>query len=144
MLHEQHECDTSEKIFFLISVRVKTIFHSPIFTISEVKDYKERNNFILSTTFENASFPCLWKVHHKSFIKKLYTSSCKFPCTFSHSSLHKKWSFLLSISSVYVTKSHLLKKSLMENFIFCAVVTHSNADSFSMKNHFMWKYQNSF
>ena len=23
-----------------------------------MKDYKERNNFILSTTFENASFPC--------------------------------------------------------------------------------------
>ena len=43
--------------------------------------------------------------------------------------LHKKWSFLLTISSVNVTKStvswrnlkNLLKKSLMENFIFCAV-----------------------
>ena len=36
-------------------------------------------------------------------------------------SLHKKWSFPLRISSVNVTKSHLLKKSLMENFIFCVV-----------------------
>ena len=43
--------------------------------------------------------------------------------------LHKKWSFPLRISSVNVTKSarklwifsNLLKKSLMENFIFCAV-----------------------
>ena len=45
-------------------------------------------------------------------------------------SLHKKWIFLLSISSVNVTKSaqfpaeissHILKKFLMENVIFCAV-----------------------
>ena len=36
-------------------------------------------------------------------------------------SLHKKWSFPLRISSVSVTKSAVLKKSLMENFIFCAV-----------------------
>ena len=35
--------------------------------------------------------------------------------------LHKKWSFPLKISSVNVT-SRLLKKSLMENFIFCAVL----------------------
>ena len=33
--------------------------------------------------------------------------------------LRKKRSFPLSISSVNVT--HLLKKSLMENYIFCAV-----------------------
>ena len=45
-----------------------------------------------------------------------------------HYSPHKRWSFPLRISSVNVTKSalriwsHLLKKSLMENFIFCAVV----------------------
>ena len=40
--------------------------------------------------------------------------------------LLKKWSFPLRIFSVNVTKSpflnpHLLKKSLMENFVFCAV-----------------------
>ena len=47
--------------------------------------------------------------------------------------LHKKWRFPLRISSVNVTKilrklqiwSLLLKKSLMENFIFCAVITVS-------------------
>ena len=41
-------------------------------------------------------------------------------------SLHKIWSFSLRISSLNVTSLlrvlwHLLKKSLMENFIFCAV-----------------------
>ena len=64
------------------------------------------------------------------------------------SSLHKKWSFPLRISSVNVTKfasflriwSHLLKKSLMGNFIFCAV--NSSPDS----NHFIIcsKFSNSF
>ena len=38
-------------------------------------------------------------------------------------SLHKKWRFPFRISSVNVTWiwSHLLKKSFIENFIFCAV-----------------------
>ena len=42
--------------------------------------------------------------------------------------LHKKWTFLLKSCSVNVTKSvvriwsHLLKKILMENFIFCTVL----------------------
>ena len=47
--------------------------------------------------------------------------------------LHKKWSFPLRISTVNVTNpqfpadiwSHLLKKSLKENFIFCAVSVHA-------------------
>ena len=46
---------------------------------------------------------------------------------YSLPTLHKKWSFPLRISSVNVAKSvvscliwsHLLKKSLMESFIFC-------------------------
>ena len=64
------------------------------------------------------------------------------------SSLHKKWSFPLRISSVNVTKfasflriwSHLLKKSLMGHFIFCAV--YSSPDS----NHSIIcsKFSNSF
>ena len=54
----RHECDTSEKLLILITARVKTYFHIHIFTIWQVKDYKEKNNFILSTTFRNASFPC--------------------------------------------------------------------------------------
>ena len=37
----------------------------------------------------------------------------------SHHTLHKNWSFLSRISSVNViSSSHLLNKSLMENFIF--------------------------
>ena len=50
-------------------------------------------------------------------------------CSYIKKSLHKKWSFPLRISSVSVTKSavfmwiwsHLLKKSFIENFIFCTV-----------------------
>ena len=62
---------------------VKTYFHIPKFTIWQVKDFKERNNFILSTTFRSASFPfqnefekCTTKTricNGKSYIKKLYT-----------------------------------------------------------------------
>ena len=37
--------------------------------------------------------------------------------------LHKKRGFPLRIFSVNVTRSHLLKKYLMENFIFCAVLS---------------------
>ena len=100
--HERHkcktnvtrDCDTSATRttrmrhewanFILITTRVKTYFHIPIFTIWQVKDYKEWNNFILSTTLGNASFPCqnafekcttktgLYNV--KSYIKKLYTT----------------------------------------------------------------------
>ena len=47
--------------------------------------------------------------------------------------LHKKWSFPLRISTVNVTNpqfpadiwSHLLKKFLKENLIFCAVSVHA-------------------
>ena len=73
--HEQHECDTSEtdvtqvryksdtsatrtarvqnewKILILITTRVKTYFHTSMFTIWHVKDYKERKNFTLRTIF---------------------------------------------------------------------------------------------
>ena len=59
--------------------------------------------------------------------KKLYSLSKSLQC-----SLHKKWSFPLTISSVYISSvkifrrklqiwSQLLKKSFMENFIFCAM-----------------------
>ena len=83
MLHERQKCDTSEKILILITTRVKTYFYIPIFTIWQVKDYKKRNNFILSTTFGNASFPCqnvfekstakIGLRNDKSYIKNLYT-----------------------------------------------------------------------
>ena len=85
--HEWHLCDTSatrvKKRLILITIRIKTCSHVPIFTILQVKDYKERNNFILSTTFRNASFPCQNEFgegttktgicNGKSYIKKLYT-----------------------------------------------------------------------
>ena len=76
VLYERHECDTSEKFLILITTPVKTYFHITIFTIWQVKDYKERNNFILSTTFRNASFPCqseFEKCTTKTRICKLHT-----------------------------------------------------------------------
>ena len=57
-LYERHECDRSEKVLILITTRVKTYFHTPIFTIWQMKDHKKRNNFILSPTFGNGPFPC--------------------------------------------------------------------------------------
>ena len=57
----RHECETSAtrtarvrhewKNLILITTLVKTYFHTLIFTIWQVKDYKERNNFILRTSF---------------------------------------------------------------------------------------------
>ena len=46
VLHKRHECNT--RTLILTTTRLKTYFHSPIW---QVKDYKERNNFILRTTF---------------------------------------------------------------------------------------------
>ena len=88
--HERHECDTSAtqttrvlhewKVLILITTRVKTYFHTLKFTIWQVKDYKESNNFI---PFGNVSFPCqnaskkctteTKLFNGKSYIKKLYT-----------------------------------------------------------------------
>ena len=76
--HEQNECDKSVtrvlifdlKILILITARVKTYFHTPIFTICQVEDYKEGKNFILRTTFWKCLVPmpkCVWKVHHKNW-----------------------------------------------------------------------------
>ena len=53
---------------------VETYFHTLIFTIWQVKDYKERNNFILRTNFWKCLFPIL-KSPKKSTIKtKLFNS----------------------------------------------------------------------
>ena len=48
--------------------------------------------------------------------------------SFIKKTLQKKWSFPLRISSVNVTKSAkiLMKKSLIENLIFCAVKIKKN------------------
>ena len=64
--------------------------------------------------------------------------------------LHKKWSFLLTISSVNVTKStvswrnlkNLLKKSLMENFFLCSVLSeeYSVTSQTSKIEHFAKRF----
>ena len=88
VLHERLKCDTSatrttrvwreQKILILIIRQGKTYFHTPIFTIWQVKDYKERNNFILRTTFWKCIVPlpkCVSKVHRKNwtlYFQKLY------------------------------------------------------------------------
>ena len=80
VLHEWHEYNMSAtrktrvrneyKILILITTWAKTYFHTPIFTIWQVKDYKKRNNFILRTTFWKCLVPmpkCVWKMHHKNW-----------------------------------------------------------------------------
>ena len=69
--HERHKCYTSTKrttrvcmsakrttrvlqgwkILILITTRVKTYFQTPILAIWQIKDHKERDNFILTTIF---------------------------------------------------------------------------------------------
>ena len=52
----QQGCDTNNaiatrmKIFGFDTTRVKTYFHTPILAVCQMKDYKERNNFILRAT----------------------------------------------------------------------------------------------
>ena len=46
MLHEGHEK------FDFDNDMSETYFHTPVFTIWQVRGYKERNNFILRTTFQ--------------------------------------------------------------------------------------------
>ena len=63
----RYKCNTSAartarvrhewKSLVLIAARVKTYFYTLIFTIWQVKDYQERNNFY-ELPFGNASFPC--------------------------------------------------------------------------------------
>ena len=61
------ECDTSETRATRVrqecytndtnATRVKTYFHTFILTLQQMKDYKERNNFILRTTFPKCLAP---------------------------------------------------------------------------------------
>ena len=86
-----HECDTSKtratrvghewgtsatqvrhkwKILILITTRMRTYFHTPMFIIWQMKDYKQKNNFILRTTFwKNLALiqKCVWKMRYKSW-----------------------------------------------------------------------------
>ena len=58
--------------------RAETYFHTPLWAIWQMKDYKARNNFIPKTTFWKYLVPmskCVWKVHHKNWTlqwQKLY------------------------------------------------------------------------
>ena len=63
------------------------------------------------------SFPCMYFLIFLTL--NPYDQKTEIAFTGSFNSLHKKRSFSLRISSVM---SYLLKKSLMENFIFCAVI----------------------
>ena len=78
LLNERHECDTSAtrkthvrhewKILILITTRMRTYFQTPVLTIWQIKDYKERKDFTLRTTFQKCLVPmpkCVWKLHHK-------------------------------------------------------------------------------
>ena len=75
--------------------------------------------------------PCLKFSFEKSnlYVKNFVLKICLMSC--SGQALHKKWSFPLRKSSVNVVHrklrvwSYLLEKSLLENFIFCAVWYHS-------------------
>ena len=66
------------KILILITTSVKIYFHTPILAIWQIKDYKERSNFIQRTSFWKylVHMPkCVWKVHRKIWTlqwQKLY------------------------------------------------------------------------
>ena len=97
----------------------ESYFHTPVLAIWQIKDYKERNNFILRTTFGKCLFPCQNACEKcptktefcngKSYIKKLYTLDCS--CNALASS---------------------------------RIVTHSNAASFSMKTNLCETRKHSF
>ena len=102
MTRVRHGCYTNNtsatrmKNFDFVTIRVKTYFHTVIFTIWQVKDYKERNTLILRTTFWKSLFSMT--MHLKSAPQKLNllmakatSKSCaldcsyKCCCTFPHS-----------------------------------------------------------
>ena len=82
-------------ILILITARVKTYFHLPIFTMWQVKDYKEGNNFILrklEMPHSHAKMQLKIATQKLNFAKvkaisKNYTldCSCKLSCKFPHS-----------------------------------------------------------
>ena len=71
----RHECYTNNtsaaevKIFYFNNDTSEKTFSHPILAIWQMKECKERNNFILRTTFWKRLVPmpnCLLKVHHKN------------------------------------------------------------------------------
>ena len=117
--NEQHECDTSAsrttrvrhewKILILTMTRVKIYFHTLIFTTWQVKDYKERNNFILRTT--------IWK------------------CLVSIQNAFKKCTTKTKIFNDKALSKHCTLKAIVaaNALAYSWIVTHSNAGSFLIK-----------
>ena len=73
----QHECHTNGtcttlvKNFDFDNDTSENIFWNPCIYYRQVKDYKERNNFVLRTTFWKCHVPMpkfVWKVHRKNWI----------------------------------------------------------------------------
>ena len=114
--HEQYECNTSNtsaaqvrhesdtndtsatwvKNFDFQNETRENMFSHPTLAIWQMKDYKERNNIILKTTFWQCLIPTPKNVQSApqilnfviaKAISKRYTlnCSCKWPCTFPHS-----------------------------------------------------------
>ena len=71
-------------------------------------------------------------IYNQEFVQRILHESVRV----NLHTLHKKWSFPVRISSVNVTQSatklwiwsHFLKKSLIENFIFCTWYLFVNSD----------------
>ena len=101
--HERQECYLTTRVrherknLILVTIRVKIYFHTLIFTIWQVKDYKEKEQFHSNNYFLEISLlhP---KMHLKSapqklnFLMEKTTSKCctldcsyKCPTTFPHS-----------------------------------------------------------
>ena len=105
--HERHECDTNDtsatqvrrecytndtsagrvKNFDFDNDSSENIFSHSYINYITMKDYKERNNFILRTTFWKCLLPMPFEKCTTKAISKGYTSdfSCKCPRTFPHS-----------------------------------------------------------
>ena len=73
----QHECYTNDtsvtrvKNSDFYNDTSENIFFHPILAAWQTKDYKERNNFILRTTFLKcliSMLKCVWIVDHKNWI----------------------------------------------------------------------------
>ena len=78
--------------------------------------------------FVSTFYLILFQLHGLKYVLQAKKQLFCYECLASKQTLQKKWSFSLRISSVNVIVSvladlatHLLKKSLMEKFIFCGV-----------------------
>ena len=105
--------------------------------VKRIKNYVLKRNLYLYSWYKKSlsSIGLIMMTHRKYLVKK------------SQHSLHKKWIFPLRISSVNVTKSgksdkkfFCLKKSLMENFTFCAVMAEGIVGSCCYRHYFQFYF----